>query len=161
ESSEKSEKAMPRVAQIATGIAVIYLVFTAAIAVALWLAGMTPFDAAAHAMTTIATGGFSTRDLSIAYYDSALVDAILICGMVAGGIPFVLYLLAVLVRICLFLVVSLSSWLLTMLVIATPVLTLANSILSDLPLPPAIRYSAILAVSVISGTGFATSGFSG
>ncbi len=161
ESSEKSEKAMPRVAQIATGIAVIYLVFTAAIAVALWLAGMTPFDAAAHAMTTIATGGFSTRDLSIAYYDSALVDAILICGMVAGGIPFVLYLHAVRGRIWLLLGDSQVRWFLTILVSAISVLTLANSILNEIPLPTAIRYSAFNAVSVMTGTGFATSDFSG
>jgi len=161
ESSEKSEKAMPRVAQIATGIALIYLAFTATISVALWLAGMTAFDAAAHAMTTIATGGFSTRDLSIAYYDSALVDAILICGMVAGGIPFALYLQAVRGRIWLLLGDSQVRWFLAILTCAISVLALANSILNGLPLLAAIRYSAFNAVSVMTGTGYATSDFSG
>lgn len=160
ESSEKSEKAMPRVAQIATGIALIYLAFTAAISVALWLAGMTAFDATAHAMTTIATGGFSTRDLSIAYYDSALVETILICGMVAGGIPFVLYLQAVRGRVWLLLGDSQVRWFLAILACAISVLALANHILNGLPLLAAIRYSAFNTVSVMTGTGYATSDFS-
>ena len=70
ESSDQSEKALPRAAQIATAIGVIYLALSCICAFAYWLAGMTGFDAISHAMTTIATGGFSTHDLSIAYFEN-------------------------------------------------------------------------------------------
>ena len=65
ESSDRSEKALPRVAQIASYVGFVYLTLTAICAVALWLVGIDGFDAVAHAMTTIATGGFSTSDASI------------------------------------------------------------------------------------------------
>ena len=60
ESSDLSEKILPRAAQIAGAIGMIYLVMTFVCAALYWVAGMAPFEAAAHAMTTIATGGFST-----------------------------------------------------------------------------------------------------
>src|SRR5690606_37940020 len=68
-----------------------YLFFTALCAGAYWLAGMTGFDAVAHAMTTIATGGFSTKDASIGFFDSAAIDYIASAGMLLGALPFILY----------------------------------------------------------------------
>ena len=58
ESSEKSDKVLPRAAQLATWIGLIYLCFTMLCAIGYHAAGMDWFDAVAHAMTTIATGGF-------------------------------------------------------------------------------------------------------
>ena len=58
ESSESSDKALPRAAQIAGATALIYLVLTAACTLVLWQTGFSPFDAVAHAMTTVATCGF-------------------------------------------------------------------------------------------------------
>ncbi|MDA0787568.1 MAG: potassium transporter TrkH, partial [Proteobacteria bacterium] len=60
ESSDTSEKVLPRAAQTSTAIGSIYLGLTVVCALGYWLAGMPGFDAIAHAMTTIATGGFST-----------------------------------------------------------------------------------------------------
>jgi len=92
ESSDRSEKVMPRAAQIATGIAFVYLALSAACAGAYWLAGMSPFEAVNHAMTTIATGGYSTSDASIAVFSNAAVDWIATVFMILGALPFVLYL---------------------------------------------------------------------
>lgn len=92
ESSDQSEKAMPRAAQIATAIGIIYMSLTFVWVLFYWLAGMSGFDAFAHAMTTIATGGFSTYDRSIAYFDSAMIEYIAAAGMVIGALPFILYL---------------------------------------------------------------------
>jgi len=92
ESSDQSEKALPRAAQIATAIAVIYVILTGIWAGLYWLAGMSGFDAVAHAMTTIATGGFSTHDASLGYFDSAAIHYIATGGMIIGALPFVLYL---------------------------------------------------------------------
>ena len=56
----------------------IYATFTAACAVSLWFAGMPTFDALAHALSTVSTGGFSTRDASVAAFDNANVEAVLV-----------------------------------------------------------------------------------
>ncbi|MFP6741162.1 MAG: potassium transporter TrkG, partial [Alphaproteobacteria bacterium] len=74
ESSDQSEKALPRAAQISAVISVIYLTLTLAAAIAYWSAGMTPFEAICHAMTTIATAGFSTSDQSFAHFQNARIE---------------------------------------------------------------------------------------
>ena len=58
----------------------------------LMLAGMPFFDAMTHAMTTLATGGYSTRTASVGAFDSQLIELIVICGMIVGSLPFVHYL---------------------------------------------------------------------
>ncbi len=67
ESSDRSENTMPRARSVAAAVGQIYLVLTVACFMAYWLLGMTPFDALAHAFTTVCTGGFSTHDASFAY----------------------------------------------------------------------------------------------
>jgi trk system potassium uptake protein TrkH len=57
----------------------------------LWAAGMTGFEALAHAMSTISTGGFSTSDASIGHFSSAAIELIITLGMVIGGLPFLLF----------------------------------------------------------------------
>ena len=94
ESSDASDKVMPRAAQIVTAIAVIYVALTLICALLYWLFGMSGFDAMAHAMTTIATGGFSTHDDTIGYFRSARIAATATVFMIVGGLPFVLYLQA-------------------------------------------------------------------
>ena len=94
ESGDRSEKVLPRAGQIAGFIGALYVSLTLILTIALGVAGLPPFEAVAHAMTTIATGGFSTHDASIGHYSSAAVDWIVIAGMVAGSLPFVLYIQA-------------------------------------------------------------------
>jgi len=94
ESSDLSEKMLPRISQIAGGIFGVYLVLTVVCGVLLWVAGMTAFEAVVHAMTTVSTGGYSTSDGSTGHFDSALIDMILIVFMLSGAITFTLYLRA-------------------------------------------------------------------
>jgi trk system potassium uptake protein TrkH len=94
ESSDRSEKVLPRAAEVALAIGWIYAGLTAACAVAYMLAGMTVFEAICHAMTTLSTGGYSTSDRSIANFGPA-VQWIAIPFMIAGGLPFVRYIQAV------------------------------------------------------------------
>ena len=61
-------------------------------ATALWMVGFNGFEAVAHAMTTIATGGFSTADASIAGFANPTAEVIITIFMILGGLPFVLYL---------------------------------------------------------------------
>jgi trk system potassium uptake protein TrkH len=90
ESSDRSEKVMPRVREIAVAISLIYLGLTVACSVLYWLAGMSAFDALAHGLTTVSTAGFSTSDNSLGNF-SAAAQWVGTVFMVTGGIPFVLY----------------------------------------------------------------------
>ena len=91
ESSDRSEKAMPRVRQIATVIGVVYLGLTAFAALVYWLAGMPPFEAVAHSMTSISTGGYSTSDGSFGTWSENGIQWFATLFMLSGSVPFVLY----------------------------------------------------------------------
>ncbi|MDC9700898.1 MAG: TrkH family potassium uptake protein [Alphaproteobacteria bacterium] len=91
EASDNFEKVLPRTKQISSMLTTIYILFTVLCAIAYNIAGMHVFDAIVHAMTTIATGGFSTHDASIAYFGSTTIENIAIFFMIIGSLPFVLY----------------------------------------------------------------------
>ncbi|HRZ76133.1 MAG TPA: potassium transporter TrkG, partial [Bacteroidales bacterium] len=69
-------------------LAGVYLLLTLAETLLLNLAGMGLFDSIAHSFATIATGGFSTRNLSVAYYDSLAIEIIIVVFMVLSGMHF-------------------------------------------------------------------------
>ena len=93
ESSDMGEKILPRAASIAMAISLIYLTLTLACAILYMGVGMSGFDALAHAMTTLATGGFSTSDASMGGFMDQGADLVGMVFMIAGGIPFGVYLL--------------------------------------------------------------------
>ncbi len=88
------ERITPRIRDTAKGLAYIYLTLTAGGVVALSLAGMSVFDALNHALTTVATGGYSPRADGIAAFDSVAVELAIIGGMLLSGSSFVVYFLA-------------------------------------------------------------------
>ncbi len=95
ESSDTSEKILPRTAQVAGSLTLLYFAVTVACLVAYLVAGMPLFDAIAHAMTTIATGGFSTRNTSLAAFDRPSIEIVATVFMLASSLPFVAYLQAI------------------------------------------------------------------
>lgn len=160
ESSDTSEKVLPRAAQIASSIGVIYLILTILCAIFYVIAGMTWFDGIAHAMTTIATGGFSTSDSSVGLFNSAAVEYVATGFMIMGGLPFVLYLRAVRGTPQAVFQDTQVRWFLA--VIATAVLTMTAYLMatvSGVSLTTALRLSAFNVVSVITGTGYSTDDF--
>jgi len=90
-SGAKSEKLKPRIIETAIALWKIYFTLTLAVYLALRWAGMNGFDAVCHAFTTIATGGFSTRTASIAAFDNAAAECIIIIFMMLAGINFTLH----------------------------------------------------------------------
>lgn len=90
----KDTKLTPRIAETAKALWYIYLSLTIACALAYWLAGMTFFDAIGHSFSTVSTGGFSTHDLSIGYFNNRLIDAIAVVFMIIAGINFTLHFIA-------------------------------------------------------------------
>ncbi|MBQ3608338.1 MAG: TrkH family potassium uptake protein [Bacteroidales bacterium] len=66
----------------------VYVALTVVIFLALWAAGMSSFDALNHAFSIAATGGFSTRNLSIGYYNSDLINVLVIVFMALAALHF-------------------------------------------------------------------------
>ncbi|WP_416391476.1 TrkH family potassium uptake protein [Alloalcanivorax xenomutans] len=91
----KDAKLTPRIAETAKALWYLYLFITVACASAYWLAGMTLFDAITHSFSTVATGGFSTHDQSMAYWDSAAIDWITTVFIIIGGTNFALHFAAI------------------------------------------------------------------
>ena len=91
EFSDKSDKILPRVSQIAAGIAGVYTTLTLLCMVCLYAAGMSPFESLCHAMATLSTGGLGTTDNSIQSFDSVIIEIILMVFMILGGGTMVLY----------------------------------------------------------------------
>jgi len=77
-----------RIAEIIKILLFVYVGLTVLETLLLWIFGMNLFDAVNHAFATIATGGFSTRNLSIASYDQLDIEIIIMVFMVMSGIHF-------------------------------------------------------------------------
>ncbi len=84
------DKISPRIRQTAARLWVIYLIFTIAQVLLLWLGQMPLFDSICHAFTTMATGGFSTKQASIAHWPSVYIQYIFILFMFIAGTNFTL-----------------------------------------------------------------------
>lgn len=91
ESSDRTEKVMARTHHIAALTTITYLALCFLCALAYYWGGMSWFDAINHAMCTLATGGFSTHDLSFGYFNSALIQWIGVLFMMLGATPMLLY----------------------------------------------------------------------
>lgn len=84
------EKLSPRISDTAKMMWSIYIILTAVEVFCLWISGMGLFDAICHSFSTIATGGFSTKNISLAYYDSAAIHYVVTLFMFISGINFVM-----------------------------------------------------------------------
>ena len=158
ESYDSAEKVIPRATQLAGGIFIAYTSLTALWAFMLSLAGMPGFDALVHAMTTIATGGYSTRTLSIGAFDSWMIEIIIMGGMIAGSLPFAHY-------------VALTyggwrklyqdpqvRWFLSLLAVVV-ILISFNLFQQGYAALEALRLASFNTVSILTGTGYGTANF--
>ena len=69
-------------------ITMVYVILTVVIFLSLWAAGMSSFDALNHAFSIAATGGFSTRNMSVGYFDSDLINLIVMISMAVSALHF-------------------------------------------------------------------------
>lgn len=90
ESSDTSDKILARPRELATWLISVYVGLTVVAAIGYGLAGMGEFDALNHAMTTVSTAGFSTRDASLGGFSPA-AQWVSVVFMLAGAVPFLLY----------------------------------------------------------------------
>ncbi len=85
------DKLKPRIKDTASALWKVYLLITAILTVLLLFGGMDLFDALCHAFGTMATGGFSTRNASVAAFNSPYIDAVITVFMLVAGINFTLH----------------------------------------------------------------------
>ncbi|MCB1719625.1 MAG: potassium transporter, partial [Candidatus Competibacteraceae bacterium] len=156
----KDEKLTPRLARTAQLFWLFYVGLTVLGALAFWAAGMTPFDAIGHSFSAISTGGFSTHDASLGFFNSPLIEAIAIVLMLAGAMNFSVHFLSWRQRslkvywrneeVRAFLLIVLG---LTVLIAVCLYFSGRYGMLASL------RHSAFTLVSIITSTGFITEAF--
>lgn len=159
ESSDISDKAVPQAYRIAAVTALAYLGLSAACTLSLMVAGMGPFDAINHAMTTIATGGYSTKDASIGFYDSVPIEVVTEVFMVSGALPLVFYARLIMIGRRAFENERQVWGFLGILAVSISLVTFWN-IASGMPAGQALRQSAFNVTSILTDTGFASADFS-
>lgn len=157
----KDVRLTPRITETAKALWVIYVTLTILCAACYWMAGMSPFDAIAHSFSTVSTGGHSTHDLSLGYFDNVAVEIVASLFMFLGAANFALhffvwryrrpqdYFRDPEFRAFMFLVACLFLLTLGMLVVKGVYTT-------DM----AIRQSVFTAISAQTGTGFFTTDYS-
>lgn len=154
-----ADKMHPRITETAKALWVTYMIFTFAEAILLWLGGMTPFDAINHAMATMATGGFSTKNASIAHYSSPYIQYVITFFMFVAGTNFTLSYFALKgnikklwkdeeFRIYLFGIVTFS-------ILIAAVIMIVEGELSE----RAFRDSIFQVVSIVTTTGFVSADY--
>ena len=163
EAFETPEKILPRATQISGSITLVFVVATLTCMVAYLFAGMNLLDATVHAMTTVATGGFSTRNASLGAFDSAAIDAIATTFMIFGSIPFLLYVQSLQGRWRSLAEDDQVRTFLTLLVVLVGVamaIQLAAGIHEGTDGGwQSLRFAAVNVTSILTGTGYATADY--
>ncbi len=150
----QKDRITPRVRETARKLWILYLSFTLLLAFFLSQAGMSVFDAVNHAFTTLATGGFSTKNSGIAWFNRAEIDYILTIFMIVGSISFSLHYRFIVQRDARAIVDTELKWYAGIVVGATIVMTyfLHHNIYASLK--ESFRHGLFVVASIISSTGF-------
>lgn len=150
------DKLTPRIAETARILWSVYVLMTVVQTGLLMAGGMSFFDALCHSFATIATGGFSTKNASIAHFNSGYIDVVVTAFMFIAATNFPLHYAALSGKFRYFKdnefqFFSISALVATFLIVPF--------LLSEHDLLNAIRYAAFNVVSVMSSTGFASADF--
>ena len=160
ESSDWSDKAMPRSRTMVTMIIYVYIILTFLCTLAFMFTGMDSFHAVNHAMTTISTGGYSTSDSSFAQFADLGSHWVAITFMILGALPFAIYVHFLVKRNWrVFNDQQIRGFLLTILIISI-IVTLHLMSDAGIDLLHAFTYATFNLVSVITTTGFASGDYS-
>ena len=159
EQIEPNDKLKERVNNLAKTIIIIYTIFTLICAILLHITGMSIFDSICHSMTTIATGGYSTKNNSIGYFDNIWIEIIIIMGMIAASLPFIIYAKSLSNIKSVFMDKQVKGFLYT-LIISIFIIAIWLNLKLDINFIESIRISAFNVISIITGTGYSTEDFS-
>ncbi len=155
------DKLRPRIIDTAKALWFIYAGFTLIMTAFYMVGGMNIFDAICHAFTTISTGGFSTKNASIAHFKSPFIEYASSIFMFLSGVNFALYFYLFKGNAGKLYRSSEFRFYLTIVLITIVLITIANiSYLTYDSLLTSFRYSVFQVVSIISTTGFASADYS-
>ena len=156
------EKISPRIADTAKLMWVVYVLLTAAEFGLLWFFGMEPFDSVCHSMSTIATGGFSTKNMSLMNYSPAIQYVVAIF-MLLSGINFSLLILALLRKPQRVLHDEETHWYLSAVGIFTVLISAGlfvfGKTLSFSAFEESFRHGFFMVTAAITSTGFAVTDY--
>lgn len=154
----EKDKLVPRARESAKILYGMYFLLTLTEIILLRLGGMNWYDSVIHSFSTAGTGGFSNRNESIAYYDSAYVDGIITLFMILFGINFNMYYLLLLRKVkAVFKNEEVKTYL-GIILAGTLAITVNIIHIYEKPLR-AFRYAVFQVASIITTTGFATADF--
>jgi trk system potassium uptake protein TrkH len=153
------EKLKPRILDTAKSLWYIYAGLTVVLAVLLFLAGMEIFDALCHAFTTMATGGFSTKSASIAYFSNAYIDIIITVFMFFAGINFALHFYALRGKFSKFTNSTEFKFYCMVIFLSILVVTVYLMVSGYTSIQDALRDASFQVVSIMTTTGFATADY--
>jgi trk system potassium uptake protein TrkH len=159
EAFDTAEKILPRAAQISGSMTLIYVGLTAACAFAYAVAGMGMADAVMHAMTTVATGGFSSKNASIGYFQSAEIELICIVFMMLGSLPFINFVQMVRGRPFPLLRDSQVHVFVSLIIFFSAILWVYKDLSGLEPGLSGLRHATFNIVSIMTGTGYATTDY--
>lgn len=154
-----TDRLKPRIQDTAKLLWGVYVLLTALQTLLLMLGDMSFFDALCHAFATLATGGFSTRNASVAAYDSAYIDWVITLFMFLAGVNFTLHYQALRGRLRDFYRNEEFLFYLGITVSATILLILFNQGGVYQSLVDNLRFSAFQVTSIMTTTGFATADY--
>ncbi len=153
------DKLRPRIRETAMLLWKVYALISLLEVVLLMIGGMSLFDALCHTFTTMPTGGFSTKNASIAHFDSVYLDIVIIVFMVLAGINFSLHYQLLRGRPLVFWKDSECRFFLGSLLILTAVVTLDVYQGLYATIGEALRYGAFQVVSILTTTGYVTADY--
>ena len=159
ESSVANDKLMPKFVDMAKWILFVYVGLVVSCAVLLYFSGMGRFDAINHAISAVATAGFSTKNNSIAYFNSNLIEFILAGFMLLGALPISFYIMLLRNKeVDPFHTGQIKYFLKTIFTLSVLV-AVWLSLQSNMNFLSALRYSAFNIISVITTTGMGSTDF--
>ena len=153
------DKLRPRIRDTAILLWKVYLFFTIAQTILLLLGGLSFFDALSHAFSTIATGGFSTKNASIGHFDSAYVQWVVIMFMLIAGINFALHYAALTGKPLVMLGNAEFRFFTATMLVFVAVTTASLLTVLDSGMEKVFRDAAFQVVSIITTTGYATADY--
>ena len=160
EGPDSTEKILPRTIEVAAIIISTYVVLTLFCGFFYWIFGMTIFDSFCHAMTTIATGGFSTHNDSIGFFKNSNIEIVASIFIILGSIPFISYLKFSQGNRKIFFQDVQIKGLIYLLIISITIMFLYLIFINyESNLFDKIRISSFNVISILSGTGYVTDDF--
>lgn len=159
ENSDFNDKLLPKISYLAKRIIFIYALLVILCFLSFHWSGMSWFDAINHALTTVSTCGFSTKNASIGYYNSALIDYITVIFMVLGAIPLTYYYTVIINKNIHSLRTAQVIFFFKLLAVYIGFTALWLVYLGIYDFWDALRYSSFNVVSITTSTGYASTNY--